>query len=366
MKNFRYKKILLFSSLQFAGNHVEYFSQNTEKLVVYYVMPRKGKEPNMVTLYEKGVLIKEQAFYSPDNLFFCYVFLYLNFVRILFFYFSRKEKFYIICGHPLFSFFKSILGLFRRFEIVYFIGDYYPGMSILNIFYRFISHHYHNSARYRVYISDRLNKKYNNGQIVHTQNAKTIMWGVKPQDKKNISTKNLQLCFIGVIRESHGLEQTLALLKKKKDLKIKVLGTCNQELYARYNTLIKRWHITERVYFPNRFVPKLETETYDCHIGVALYTINAGTYYADPGKVKAYAELGLPILITDAAEIAGYIKKYNAGEIVKGNADSILEAIEKIQKNYTVYVLGLKKFNNYFNYKSYYPPRFMFMEKNIL
>lgn len=367
MKNFRYKKILLFSSLQFAGNHVEYFLENTEKLVVYYVMPRGGKEQNMVQLYKKGALIKEQVFYSPANFILCYALLYLNYIRILFFYFSYKEKFYIFSGHPLFSFFKSLIGLFRRFEFVYFIGDYYPGGNILYALYRFVSHYYHDHAKYKVYLSDRLNKKYNNGKIINTENTKTIMWGVQiPPDKKNISIKNIQLCFIGAVRQSHGLEETLVILKKKKDLKIKVLGTCNQELYTKYTKLIKRWQIADRVYFPNRFVPKLETETYDCHIGVALYTINAGTYFADPGKVKAYAQLGLPILMTDAAEISGYIKKYNAGEIVKGDPDSILEAVGKIQENYCVYIAGLKKFNNYFNYKTYYPPRFAFLEKDIL
>lgn len=362
MKEFRYKTILLFGSLQFCGNIVEYFSENTEKLVVYYIMPRRGREPNMASYYRKGKLIEKKEFFSPTNFFLCYLFLYINFLRILFTYFRKSEKFYVICGHPLFSFFKSVLKAFRNYEIVFFVGDYYPGNDILNVIYRKLAHHYHDTCRYRAYLSDRLNKKFN-GKILHTKNVKTIMWAIAPPRlTKKDPERSIELCFIGAIRESHGLTKVFQILAKKKDVKVKILGVCDSSLFKKYKRLIDKLRIEKQVYFPNKFIVDLESETADSHIGVALYTPNEGTYYADPGKVKAYAQLGLPILMTDAAQVADFIRKFKAGEIVTQKTDSILEGIEKMQKNYSLYQEGLKKFTKHFSYKTYYARRFTFLE----
>ncbi len=364
MKEYRYKNILHFGTLQFDGNHIEYFRANTEKLIVYYVMPRKGKEPNRVRFYLKGNLFDEKVFYSPDNFFLCYFYLYFNFLRILYWYFSRKEKFYIICGHPLFSFFKGTLQIFRKYELVYFVGDYYPGYSLLNIIYRTIFNYYHKQIKYRLYISDRLNKIIN-GTVIDNEHIKTIMWGVKPPKKYATYTGGLlTLCFIGTIRETQGLKIVIELLRTKKDIKVKILGPCEERLFIKYKKLIATYKIEKQVYFPNKFfnMEQLEKETAECHIGVALYDVIEAPYYSDPGKVKTYAQLGLPILMTDAAQVVKYIVKFNAGEIVQEHIESVVKGIELIKGNYQLYIKGLKKFNNYFNYKSYYPERFSFLE----
>ena len=107
MKTYRYKSILFFGSLQFCGNLIEYFTEHSEKLVVYYIMPRHDAAQNMVRVYKNGVLEKEEKFYSPENIFLCYSLLYINYIKILFTDFTGKENFYVICGHPLFSFFNS-------------------------------------------------------------------------------------------------------------------------------------------------------------------------------------------------------------------------------------------------------------------
>lgn len=364
MRRFRYKSILHFGTLQFDGNHSAYFRQNTEKLVVYYVMPRKGKVPNMVRLYIRSKLIEEKKFYSPSNFFLCYFILYINFVRILMKYFSGNEKFYVICGHPLFSFFKSILKIFRNYELVYFVGDYYPGHSILNIIYRTVFNYYHKQIKYRIYISDRLNEIIN-GKVINNAYVKTIMWGVKPPKKYPQKVKNgLKLCFIGTIRQSHGLEIVLEVLKERKNIQAKILGPCEDNLFRTYLKIIKEYGIEKQVYFPNKFydMEELAKEVTDCHIGVAFYDVLQAPYYSDPGKVKTYAQLGLPILMTDAAQIVRYIVKFNAGEIVQENVESIMKGIDLMTKNYPSYIKGLKKFNSFFNYKKYYEDKFSFLE----
>src|SRR6266480_3277228 len=172
MTKFRYKNILFFGSLQFCGNLIEYFMENTEKLVVYYIMPRNASAQNMARIYKKGILQEQQKFYSPNNIILCYLMLYLNYLIILFKYFKRGDTFYIICGHPLFSFFNSFWKFFRNFKIVYFVGDYYPGTNYLNIIYRYVTNYYHKKSTYRTYLSDRLNQVMN-GRVINTKNIKT-------------------------------------------------------------------------------------------------------------------------------------------------------------------------------------------------
>lgn len=362
MKKFRYKTILMQGTLQYAGYIVEYFIENTEKLIVYYVMPRGSKESNMVRLYSKGKKIHEKELISSGNIVLCYLFIYLNFLSILFGYFKRGERFFLLSAHPIFFFFRSILKLFRVYECVYFVGDYYPGKNLINIFYRIISQHYHNGTSYRTYITNRLNRKMN-GKIINNAYVKTMMWGVKmPKKYKQWQNGKKTLCFIGAIRESHGLQLLFDVLKERKDLNVKILGTCEKDLFRKYKERIGRLGIADQVYFPNTFIKDLERETKDSYIGIALYDVMSGTHYADPGKVKAYAQLAMPIVMTYVSETARYIKRFKAGEIVEENVASVSKAIDAIFTRYDTYVNGLKRFNRYFNSRTYYVRAYKFLE----
>lgn len=362
MKEFRYKSIFMQGSLQFCGNIVEYFVENTEKLVVFYVMPRTGNEQNLIRLYNKGKLVEEKVVKSSKNLILCYICIYYNFVKILFSYFSRNEKFFVLAAHPLFLYFRSFLNLFRSYECVYSVDDYYPGYNPINVMYRIIAKYYHDRSRFRTYISDRLNKKMN-GRIMQNKYIKTVMWGIKPpKTYKKQANRPITLCFIGAIRESHGIKLALDLLLKQKGLKIKILGTCPSHLFKKYQKLIKAYGISDRVYFPNKFTENLEQEVKDCHMGIALYDIRSGSYYSDPGKVKTYAQLGLPIVMTDVAEVAGYLIKFKAGVVVDERVESVWKGIQRIYKSYLVYMQGLERFNQYFTYTTYYARVFRFLE----
>lgn len=360
-----YKSLLFFGTLQFCGNMIEYFQESTQKLVVYYIFPRGDKEKNMVRQYIDGKMIEEKKFYSPKNMLLCYIVLYINYIRILFMFYNSKEKFYVICGHPLFSFGRSWLHILRKFQIVYFIGDYYPGNNMINFFYRHISQYYHDKSKYAIYLTNRLNKKIN-GKLVMTKNRHTIMWGIdKKIIKRNLLSYNT-ICFVGVLRESQGIELLLQFLSKTPNVKLKILGSCDLRLFNKYKTLIKRLNISQRVIFPNRsyYGNELISQLQNCSVGFALYDTGStsGTYYADPAKVKMYAQYNLPIIMTNAAEVADYIKKFNAGVIVETNVKSIQLGYDRIRNNYNYYKKGLAAFNNYFDYKIYYKEKFSFLE----
>ena len=99
------------------------------------------------------------------------------------------------------------------------------------------------------------------------------------------------------------------------------------------------------------------------HVGVALYEkgSTSSTYYTDPGKVKTYVDLGLPVIMTNMSAIAPYIQKFHAGEVIEEASDLHI-AVEKIKKDYDRYQTGLRSFAKYFDYEKYYKQSFVALE----
>ena len=365
-KKCRYKNLFLYSSLQFAGNIEEYFSRHTEKLLVFIVMPRLKNKFNILRIYEKGSLIRERKAWSSSNIFLYYLSWYLHQIFFTLKYFSYKETVTLIGGHPISFFGMFIQRLFRNITFVYFVGDYFPRTTIALRFFEKIKKFYHDRIEYATYLSDRINKKMN-GKIMKTFNKKTVMWGVKPKNiPKSLATDICSMLFVGLIKKSQGLEFLLGFLKYHRNYRLNIIGICEDKLFSQYQRTIKKYGLKNRVFFPNIFFTDSELDNLSrtCHIGIALYDTSkkSSTYYTDPGKVKAYAEMGLPIVMSNTSAIASYVKKFKAGEVVKLDATSLERAIVAINSNYLLYKRGIRDFNNFFYYERYYKKAFAFLE----
>lgn len=363
--HFRYKNIFLYASLQFCGNIEEYFSQHTEKLIVFIIMPRVQSKYNLIRRYSKGKLEEEVKVHSSENILMYYLYWYIYHLQVISKYFSRKERIVVISFHPLTFFFMTLQQKVRKLQFVYWIGDYFPSINFSLSLYEKIKKFYHDRVIFSCYLSNKINQKMN-GKVLSTKKRKTVMWGVKPL---KIERKNdfslFTLLFIGLIKPSQGLEETFLFLKSHNQYRIKILGVCEKNLYEKYKKLIKHYNIEKRVFFPNKFFSESEVvqHSLDAHVGIGLYDIspNNATHYADPGKIKTYAELGLPIIMSNISDVVYYIKKFQCGEVI--NEDNSLEnALVKIKKDYKKYSNGLKKFNEYFYYEDYYRSKFTFLE----
>lgn len=367
MKKFRYNNLFVFSSLQFIGHIEDYFVEHTEKLVVHIVMPRVKNKYNLARFYRKGKLIEEKKLWSTENIFLYYASWYIQHIYLLFRYFSKQEKFFVMSYSPLVFFFISIQQLFRNITPVFFIGDYCPAKTPAIRLFEWLKKYYHDNVLYACYLSDTINKIMN-GKVVDTKNRKTVLWGVIPKKHTPLLTENgmFRLLFVGLIKDSQGLEFFYKFLKTNKNCFINVLGICNDALFLNHMQLIKAYGIEKQVYFPNKFFLDWEIEKIasTCHVGVALYDIGKDTmtYYTEPGKVKVYTEYGLPIIMSNTSAIAPFIKQFHAGEIVDRNEKSVAEVIKKIKDNYEYYTQGVKKFNAYFYYETYYSKKFTFLE----
>lgn len=368
MIKFRYKSLYIFSNLQYCGNLEEYFSKHTEKLVAHIVLPRLRNSYNIVRLYKKGKLVEEKKLWCNENIFLYFSAWFFQHIYIISRYFSPGEKFFTITFMPLIFFGATIQKLFRNIYFVFFIGDYCPAPNFSIRLYEWIKKYYHDRIPYICYLSDTLNKRMNNDKIIRNKNRRTVMWGVKPRHiQRSFPKETFSMLFVGLIKPSQGLEFFYRFLQKNKNCSIKILGVCDEKLYKTHQNLFKKYTIAQQVYFPNKFFLDEEvTEiSRECHVGVALYDTGKEhmIYYTEPGKVKLYTELGLPVIMSNVSSIVPYIKKFKAGEIVERNEESVLKAITKIKTQYKEYVLGVKRFNEHFFYETYYKSAFRFLEE---
>lgn len=367
MNDFLYENVFIYSSLQFTGNIEEYFSKHTKKLVAFVVNPRLKNKDNFIRLYKNGKLISEKKVYLSENIFLHYFLWYMTHIYILMTYFSRNEKVTVITFHPLSFFAMNLQTIFRDIKFVYWVGDYFPPVNFsLRLFER-LKGFYNNRIKYVYYLSDIINEKMN-GQILNTEKRKTVMWSIMPKNiKRNIVNSIFTMLFVGVIRKNQGLEHIFEFLKIHKDYSIKIIGNCENKLYSVFMKTIEENKIEDRVYFPNRFLlnNELEDLSKTCHVGIALYDTgkNGATFYTDPGKVKTYIQLGLPVIMSNIPTVAKYIKKFKCGEIIDDSGKNLEEALEKMKINYNEYRNGLKKFSSFFYYDTYFKKSFKNLEK---
>lgn len=364
---FRYKNIFLQSSLQFCGNIEEYFANHTEKLITFIIMPRVKNKGNAVRLYNYGKLIEDERFILSENIFLYYFGWYIKYLKVINKCCSRKENFFVIAFHPIFFFGMSIQKLWKNIKFVYWVGDYFPGNNIIIVMFERLKKFYHDRATYSCYASDMINGIMN-GRVLSSDKRKTVMLGVKPKSISRVfDEKNFNILFVGLIKEHQGLELFFDFLKINEEYRLKIIGDCEKKLFAKHMNIVKEYKIEKQVYFPNKFFSdeELTQISKECQIGIALYVADESnvTYYTDPGKVKTYAELGLPVIMSNIPSIAPYILKFKAGEIVERNKSSLSNALKKIRNNYSEYTDGIKKFNKYFYFEDYYKKRFKFLEE---
>lgn len=367
MSRIYYKNLFIYSSLQSTGNAEKYFAAHTEKLVVLVLTTRFDPNGNILRIYKKGNFVEEKNIkFFTSNIFLYYFFWYVNYITIILRYFTAKERVIAISWHPISFFGMSLQKKLRNIDFVFWNGDYFPPVKLSLILYEKLKKHYNSKVKYAIYQSDLINEKMN-GKVLRTHYRKTLPWGIIPRNiKRSKSVKKFTLLFVGVVRESQGLEFLFEFLKNHREYSLKILGVCTKELYQKYKKIIKKNKINKQIYFPNKFVSdkELEEQSKNCQAGIAVYDMDwkNATYYTDPGKVKTYASLGLPIIMTDVSAIIPYIKKFACGIVIKKEYNELENALLEIKKHYGKYLEGLEKFNRYFYYESYYKSRFRFLE----
>lgn len=367
-RGFRYQRIFLYSSLQFSGHIEEYFAAHTEELLVFIWMPRFKGVDNLLRVYSHGRLISERKIRFPTNRILWYSCWFVWHWRLLLRCFPPRQPFVFFGWNPLCFLGIRALGMLREIQVAYWIGDYFEPTTLMQRAFNRLLARYHRKADYAFYLSDAINRRLNNGQAVDSPAHRTVMWGVKPLDRPHAPPpRPFTLLFVGMINPTQGLPNLFPFLRSRPDYRMVVVGLCPSPLYAAYQQLIKDSGVSDRVVFPNRFFSDAELRDVarSCHVGMALYETapHVHTHYADPGKVKSYLEMGLPIVMTNISGVVPFVRRFGCGEVID-RLDHLGDAIDRIRGNYSHYLEGVTKMVQHFEFTRYYRGAFACWETN--
>jgi glycosyltransferase involved in cell wall biosynthesis len=281
--------------------------------------------------------------------------------------FCTKDKVTLIFGgHPLVFFGMGLLKLIRPLIYAYWIGDFFPSSHPVIRVYERVKKWYHDRVAYAFYLSDAINRVMN-GTVVDTARRRTVMWGLKPfPAAPAVPLSSFCLLFVGLIRPGQGLEALFDFLKGHADYRLSLIGIGQPAYVAELQALLNQMGLSDRVFFPNRFYSESELldEARRCHVGIALYDTGPDnfTHYADPGKVKAYAEMHLPVLMTRISDIVPFVERFKSGEVIS-QITEIGAALERIRGDYESYRSGVRRFVEHFYYDRYYREAFKALEE---
>lgn len=366
MTTFLYSRIFAYGSSQFCGHIEEYLASHTADLLVFVVEPRIGRHANTVRRYSRGALVETRPVRSSQNLFLYYLLWYANQIRFLLEFCPRNRTTLVWGGHPVVFF---AMGFFRRIRplrYAYWVGDYYPSPRLVVRLFERLKRWYHDRVDYTFYLTDAINRALNGGKIAAAPNHRTVMWGVKPVAAAPAPPIDpFTLLFVGLIRPGQGLEVLFDFLSRHRSFRLRIIGVCQPAYFTQLQSLRTKLGLEEQVFFPNRFYSEAELleVAATCHVGLALYDRSGEnfTHYADPGKVKAYAEMRLPVLMTRISDIVPYVERFRSGEVIDG-PDEIGAALEQIRARYAVYQEGIARFIAHFEFDRYYREAFSALE----
>ncbi len=361
-----YKRIFSYGSLQFCGHIEEYLVSHTEDLLVYIVQPRVGATHNLLRRYHAGVLIEERPVRSSQNVFLYYTFWFANHVRFLLDFCPRGQTTVVFGGHPIICFGMSLFRMLRPLRYAYWVGDYFPSRHPVIRAFEWLKRYYLRRVDFAYYLTDAINRVMNGGTLADAPGHCTLMWGLKPYPRTPVPPMGpFTLLVVGLIRPGQGIELLLEFLREHPTYRLSVIGVCQPAFFKTLQRLRDELGVRERVFLPNRFYSEEEllAVARTAHVGLALYDTSADnfTHYADPGKVKAYAEMRLPILMTRISDIVPYVERFGCGEVIDRFED-LDAALERIRTGYSHYQEGLERFLAHFEFERYYRKTFRVME----
>lgn len=264
----------------------------------------------------------------------------------------KKKYDYVICFNCLNAF--SVL-IFKRFikntKIVFYTIDYTDyrfNNKFLNNLYKYFDKYSSENADYIINLSERVS----NMRIKNKYNLNTTQYVLPVGTDNNKFDYNLDKRFksrkivcLSTIYKRQGVQilvKSAAILKK---LEYKVIFDIIGD--GPYLNTIKKYcdilNVNEYFKFHGLVKDKMDLNELlsSSSIGIAPYKIDKTktsiAYYADVTKPKDYISFNLPVLITDAVEVASTIKRYNAGVLINYNHEDISKKIISIFDNYNFY-----------------------------
>lgn len=298
-----------------------------------------------MTVYEKGALVNKirgPKIKGPDILFYI-----KDVLTTIYFVFGLKERFDLYLGFDNLNAFTGLvlrlLGKVRK--VVFYTIDYVRlrfENSLLNRFYHFIDKIccYHADCLWD--ISERMVQARSEDGVLKERIIPRLV--VVPDGSDFDQARRLPfeeinrfgVVFMGHLREGKGIEFIIDALpnicKQVPLAKLMIIGTGPLETGLKQRT--KELGIDNKVDFKGFIEDStgINNLMMYCSVGLAPYepTPHSFAYYGDPGKIKAYLAVGLPVVVTKVPAFAYEVARAKAGIAVEYNQKEFSEAVVKL------------------------------------
>ena len=167
------------------------------------------------------------------------------------------------------------------------------------------------------------------------------VWLKRDSLKEFSKIKAHTLVYAGGLLEHQGVQLVLEsipmIIEKIPDFKFIIIGMGSYEKNLKKQ--VKQLKIERNVYFTGYLEKHKEVEKIlsICGLGVAMYNKDLAewSYYADPSKIKAYLNTGLPVITTSLTYIANELMNKRCGVVIDYQKESLADVIVSIFQNPT-------------------------------
>lgn len=374
-----------YSPYENSGKILDFILNNFDNVFLFSVgfhNLKNKKSYNKLIIYKNGKVKREYLlFYIPIIQKFVFLLLPIRsiilFVEIFIYSMYLKRKYKKIDAYFTVNAFTAWIGnVMKGFGIVdktvFWVWDYYPPIheNKIIMFMRYIYWQFDKISSYSdnvAFVNKRLLELRKNLGIYNSDTEYPIIPIGTDKIKIKISNKKknngkLFFGFIGVLKKSQGLEiifnNAAALKKEFGDIQYEIVGSGPDEDYLKERAAKSGIVTTFYGYLEEDFLNEVLGR---CAIGVAAYKPEASnvSQYGDPGKIKLYLSLGIPVITTNILEFAKEIDKSKAGLIVNyNNKKELVAAVKKIMAKHSEYSRNAYLLSQKYYYKKIYPQMF--------
>ncbi len=355
-RRYRYESVFAHASFQFCGHIDEYLIANTRHLTLLRTQTRFGKGGHLLERYEEGRLVEERRLRSSNNIFLYYLLWAFHHNRELWRCSHRVKGLTVaLFTHPVGCFGMGVHRLLGRVKCAFWVWDWFPPTSLPLKIYAVVVRYYVKRVDFAYALTQGIADKIDG-------NVSVVMLGMKRLPCADVDRSgSRRILVVGQLRHGQGIEAALDFLAEHLEYSLTLLGAAANGFEQVIEERIRNCNLADRVEFPNRFVSQeeLSDAAAKCFCGLALYDTSPGnfTHYADPGKVKSYIEMGLPVVMTRISEIAPYVEKFKAGVVLDSITD-LPDAVVRIADNLSAYADGACNLATYFDFQNYYSKGF--------
>jgi glycosyltransferase involved in cell wall biosynthesis len=247
--------------------------------------------------------------------------------------------------------FNALHGLFlkrlgRVKKVVYYTIDYFPRRfesSVLNTIYhaidKFCVAHADETWNVGKHMP-KARKKHNNMDPKDYPNQHYVPIGIWYNNAPRLPFSKInkhKLIFVGHLVPHMGVDLVVralpAIKAKLPNIELHIMGG-GQELEP-LKKLAKKLRASRSVTFYGWIRDRSRLEKLMANGAVGLATFNTSILddkvkNADPGKIKDYMLLGMPVIVTDAIATADEIMKSNSGIVINYQADDLVKAVVQL------------------------------------